>query len=316
MKGVLATTPTALLLLAALAAAAPAAGREDPLATAKHLYTAAAYEEALAVLEDLPHDASSEDATKAQEYRVFCLLALDRHAEARRAIQALVEADPLYQLSQDDASPRIQSIFHEIRQEMLPAVVHRVYADAKAAFERHDVGADVQFERVIALLDDPDGRAIADAADLRMMAAGFRDLSAAARNQDATPSTDRTPAAGRGQVPPVTASRDAAPRAGRSRTPVPQATSGSVTPPVPVFRPMPAWRPGASGKDRGPFKGTLEVLIDVSGHVASAKMTASVNPRYDAELLKAARTWRFQPAVKDGRPTAYVEVIDIELPSK
>src|SRR5438094_10126933 len=61
---------------------------QDPLARAKDLYASAAYDEALAVLDQL--DSSPANAVEAGQYRAFCLLALGRSDEGRKAIAGIV----------------------------------------------------------------------------------------------------------------------------------------------------------------------------------------------------------------------------------
>ena len=69
-----------------------AAGAES-IQTVKALYAAAAYEDALTALNS--PDVEGRPA-ELQQYRVFCLVALGRQAEAEKAMEALIAADPLY----------------------------------------------------------------------------------------------------------------------------------------------------------------------------------------------------------------------------
>jgi hypothetical protein len=39
----------------------------------------------------------------------------------------------------------------------------------------------------------------------------------------------------------------------------------------------------------------------------------SVHPIYDALLLSAARTWKYEPAKLDGKPVRYVKLIEVVL---
>ena len=48
----------------------------------------------------------------------------------------MVNADPFYQLSQ--VSPRVRTMFKDVRQSLLPTIAQQAYADAKAAFDRKD----------------------------------------------------------------------------------------------------------------------------------------------------------------------------------
>src|SRR5678815_4116082 len=78
---------------------------------AKELYRSAAYDEALGVLDAIRATAPSPETLEVSEYRVFCLVALDRKDEARNAIAALISANPFYELSEAQASPRVRAVF-------------------------------------------------------------------------------------------------------------------------------------------------------------------------------------------------------------
>ena len=127
----------------------------DELARAKDLYRSAAYDEALTALDQIAAETSGAAAAELNEYRLFCLIALDRKADARVAIESMVKGDPFYQLSADQVAPRVRTMFKDIRQSLLPGIVQREYATAKATFDRQEAEAATQFERVLKLLDDP-----------------------------------------------------------------------------------------------------------------------------------------------------------------
>src|SRR5882672_12843238 len=132
-----------VVLLAATSAFAArlpaAASADDTLAAARDLYASAAYEDALAVLSRLRPD--GRDESKAiEQIRAFCLLALGRAAEAEKAIEAVVAAEPTYHPSDTDVSPRVRSAFSDVRRRMLPTIIQQKYAVAKAAYERREFG--------------------------------------------------------------------------------------------------------------------------------------------------------------------------------
>ena len=86
------TLATLLVALAAGATARAAAQTADnPLSDAKRAYEAAAYEDALRLLEPL-------DSPDARQYVALCLMALGRTDEAARAVEAMVTAEPLFAL--------------------------------------------------------------------------------------------------------------------------------------------------------------------------------------------------------------------------
>jgi len=291
----------AVVLVAALSGSVRAASAsDDTLGHAKSLYAAAAYDEALAVLDQLQHAAPAEDSTSIAEYRVFCLLALDRRDEARQNIDGILHNNPLYRPSDDQASPRVQSIFRDVRRQSLPKIVVERYTAAKAAFERKDARAVQQFDEVLALLDDRDVDQTSTLTDLRAVASAFRDLAKAVAA--AAPSAgDARPA-----QPPTL-----------PQEPLPQniiytSADTDVTPPVAQSQRMPMWRP-SSMESTKEFKGALRLLIDESGAVISATMPATTRAAYDQMLIRAAREWKFLPAQKQGTPVRYLKVIEIQL---
>jgi TonB family protein len=298
---------TTVLLLQTASAA-----NQDALAGAKDLYLSAAYDEALAAFDRLLDESSNNVATEAAQYRVFCLIALQRSDEARKAIEGIVNAEPFYRPSDAQTSPRILNVFQEVRRALLPAVVQRSYADARAAFDRKDPEAAAQFDRVLALLDDPDMRGAPVLSDLRTVVSGFRDLSKAVA--PTTPASSGSPAAALDAAAAIQGEAATAARVARAdESPAAREEDDTVIPPVALSQPLPRWTPATNFAGQRQFTGTLQVLIDEMGNVASVTLSKSVHPAYDGELLKVARTWKFKPAMKNGVPTKYLKIIDVQL---
>ena len=284
-----------------LVAAADIAG-QDALTRAKDLYASAAYDDALAVLDQLKLDSSSPDVVEAGQYRAFCLLALGRSDEGRKAIAGIVEADPLFQPAETQMSPRLVTVFRDVRKQLLPRIVQQSYAEAKAAFDRKELeAAAIAFDRVLLLLNDPDLPASSGSADLRMLATGFRDLSKVAP-----------------PPPPLKAAAPSIPPGAKpANAPGPPRTYGpndaDVTPPVVISQQLPPWRPSKLSATRRDYQGALALVIDESGNVESVTLLTSLQPDYNPVLLKAAREWKFRPATKDGLPVRYRKVVGIRL---
>lgn len=285
--------------LASWLAAGSVTSAQETLARAKDLYILAAYDEALVLLDRMRQTAAAGEASEIAGYQVFCLLALGRTQEARRAIEALVDADPLYRPSESIASPRVRAVFDQVRRGLLPRIVQDSYDRAKAALDKGEPQAALtEFDRVLVLLNDPDLADLPNMVDLRRLATGFRDLSLAAA---ATASA--APADGNAEAAP-----DAPP------TPVMySAANPDVVPPVPVSRDTPPWRPRNTLEARREYPGVLALVIDDKGEVTSAALVKSVHRDYDDALLKKARTWKFRPATKGGTPVAYRMEIAIRL---
>lgn len=73
------------------------------------------------------------------------------------------------------------------------------------------------------------------------------------------------------------------------------------------------WTPANEIDKRKEFRGLLELVINEAGDVTSAALTRNVHPSYDRPLVNTARTWKFQPATKDGTPIKYRMTIEIRL---
>jgi TonB family protein len=276
------------------------AGDDASLDRAKSLYASAAYDEALTVLDQVSATPATDDRMTIAAYRVYCLLALDRQEEARASIDRLLRQSPLFVPSDNEASPRIQTVFRDVRRAALPKIVRERYADAKAAFDRKDSQTARQFDDLLTLLDDPDLKDWSAAADLRSVASAFRDLAKAVAAAPISPA----PAA-RSTEPPLQPALEPPDITYTS-------TDADVTPPVALSQRAPQWRP-SSREATQEYRGVLRLLIDRSGAVLSATMPTGTRPAYDDALVRAAREWKFQPAQKQGRPVKYLKIIEIRL---
>lgn len=277
-------------------------GGRDVVGTARDLYASARYDEALAVLNDLrPTDGGSAvaDRKSIEQYRSLCLLALGRGTEAESAIAAVVTADPSYQPGEAEASPRVRTAFSDVRRRLLPEIAGARYAEAKVSFDRKDHAlAAQQFRETIALLDDPDmGGKLPD---LRTLSAGFLELALAAL---APPPAPPAAAVAATPEPPP------APRPEPNRI----YTTGdvNVTAPAIIRQDMPRLTP--SMKAQAKQRGVIELVIDELGRVTFAAIRTSVHAMFDAELLSAARDWKYQPATFSGKPVKYRKMIQINI---
>jgi outer membrane biosynthesis protein TonB len=304
-----------------LAATAAGLGAQDTLARAKDFYAAAAYEEALNLLQRLGGSSSPVESNEVAAYQVFCLVALGRSDEAKRTIETIVKTDPLYKLSATQASPRVRAFFDDVRRPLLPEIIKQSYSKAKDAYEQKDnATAAKEFDRVIALIDEVGTTNDRGLADLRTLASGFRDLSkaavAAATPPPPPPAPDAPAAASNSPSNGTSAATNPASKPATPASPATEPTYGpkdtNVTRPMAINRTMPEWRPSAV-EAMMEFRGSIEVLIGTDGKVISAVITDSVHPNYDEPLRKAAMNWTFKPATKGGKPVRYRYAVDIQL---
>jgi hypothetical protein len=275
---------------------------QESLQQVKALYASAAYEDALSMVGRLQGTSRKPEV---EQYRVYCLVALGRTAEAEKAIASVVVENPTFLPDAGETSPRIQEMFLRIRRALVPEIAQRMYMDARAAWNRKDTSAaSSQFASLIELIDTSLATSLAAGADanaasegaepmlseLRLLAAGFLDLSRAlssslARVVEPVPSLPRAPVA----------------------SAAPQITSA-----VPVKQDLPVWVP-TDPATRREFRGAIRVFINETGAVTRAEVSQVVHPAYDRQLLLAAKTWTYQPALKDGVPIASEKVIEVVL---
>jgi hypothetical protein len=286
----------AIAFAVCLVGAAATASGQDLLDPVRLLYASAEYEEALTTLGRLRTDAAPDETTEIDRYRALCLIALGRSAEADKAIEAIVKSDPLYQPAPADASPRVRAAFDDVRRRLVPGIVRSSYAEAKAAYDRKEFeDAAQQLERTLQVLDDPDAGTHPDLADLRVLIAGFLDLSKAASKKTAAAPSPALAAAG---APNPSAA-----------APIPP----TIVEPIALRQDLPPWTVSSGSALRGEFRGMIEVDIDERGNVTLATLTDSVHPVYDPLLLNAARDWQYQPARRNGQPVKSRKRVEVVL---
>lgn len=249
------------------------------------LYAAASYEEALAAM---PAEVNGDAITEVEQYRALCLLALGREGDAVAAIERLVKSHPTYVPPASDTSPRMRTMFADARSKLVPDLARQKYADAKKAFEAKDGdAAQAGFRRTLELIDSLPATHRASLADLRLLASGFLDLSAA------RPAPEPAP-------PPVQNIAD-------------KPAGGEYVPPIAVREQLPVWNPPDSRAMATEYIGMLRILIGEDGRVRTATMVESAHPLYDAAAVRAAKTWIYKPATRGGQPVVSQKDIQVRL---
>jgi tetratricopeptide (TPR) repeat protein len=289
----------AALIAASVIGLAPSAAlAQDTLSKAKGFYESADYEAALQLLDSLKGKTSN---TEAAAYRVFCLIALGRKDEARVAIESIVRTDPLYRPPAAQVPPRLRMFFDDIRKPLLPEIARQTYTSAKAAFDAKNWAPAVEdFDEVMSLLNEIGGSE-PGVSDLRTLATGFRDLAKAAMAPPPpapTPTPTPTPA-------PTPTPPPAPVVYGSEHT--------EVRRPVAISQHYPEWRPDSVAEQQMSYVGAIELVVSEQGKVLSVRLVENIHPRYNGVLLKAAESWTFKPAMKDGKPVRYRYVVAVQL---
>ena len=319
-----------------LAGSASAGWSQPTLEPAIRLYEAAAYEEALVALDAHRTESSSTDRVTIDHYRVLCLLALGQTSDAESTIRDLIALHPTYELDAD-TSPRVRTLFDDVRRRVLPDIVRARYRDAKGFYDTKRFGEAATGFAVVATIAATGGPPDALEVTLRDLveaAAGLRLLALAADDAAHPPPLPTLPA-----TPTIAIPTPLAGAAPSSVAPSPSAVGSAsvltgdaptasargpvaaeaeyavgslgVVPPVAVSQQVDGWRRGVPRPRAGTPLGTLEVVIDESGAVVGARMVGSVSAFYDAVLLESARAWRYHPATKDGRPVRFRRLISM-----
>lgn len=78
---------------------------------------------------------------------------------------------------------------------------------------------------------------------------------------------------------------------------------GGVTPPKGTYMPNPGYTDRARKKK---LRGTviLAIIVTPDGNVGDAKVVRGFDSEMDRNALDTVRTWKFEPATKDGKPVA------------
>jgi hypothetical protein len=144
-------------------------------------------------------------------------------------------------------------------------------------------------------------------ADIAVLVDGFLELSRAATAQRAAPPAPAAPAT----IPPVVVNNPPVLSA-KAPPPIYSASDAAVTPPVPIRQDIPEVTLDSPTRVTR-RSGVIEVIIDEQGLVQSATMRETISTTIDAQLLKAARSWRYQPAKKGDVAVPYRKVIGIAI---
>lgn len=262
----------------------------------RELYVAAAYEEALAAIPPALVDTNGTRRAEIEQYRALCLLALGREPEAIAVVEGLVRSHPTF-VPPADSSPRLRAVFEEARERLVPGLVRETYAAAKVAFDSRDVAAaQTGFTRTLELIDSLPEQQRAALADLRLVAAGFLDLSSLS-----APRPDPVAA-----LPPGVGEPIAKPG------PVPSAAA-FYAPAVAIREELPVWVPPDSIALHSEYTGLLQIEIGTDGRVVESRVVKSSHPVYDAALVRAATQWTYKPATRNGQPVVSLKTIQVRL---
>jgi TonB family protein len=320
---------TIVIVGALLLAMGAALGAQDLLSTARDQYASAAYEDALSTLNRLDGDVPPEVARQADEYRAFCLYALGRTGEAESVAESIIRKQPtLARLAAADASPRLESMFSDVRKRLLPSLIRERYRVARAAVDQKSfASAELKLADARSMIAEAEKLGVEDDGlpDLSVLVDGFLQLIRSTADQkSAAPAAvaaavtpaPATPAAGRGPAPTGPRADAAAAQlvpaatnaAGTAIPDVYSAADEGVTPPIALEQKMPTMTAEMQMITRAvKGRGMVDIVIDETGRVIDASVRQSLNPAFDTMVVRAARNWKYRPALVNGTPVRFLK---------
>lgn len=85
-----------------------------------------------------------------------------------------------------------------------------------------------------------------------------------------------------------------------------------LVPAITIQQSLPAFQT-SPGQQLRPMTGAVRVTIGSDGKVKAAAMEVSIEPRYDARVLAAAKSWTYKPATFGGEPITSEKVVQIKI---
>jgi TonB family protein len=86
-----------------------------------------------------------------------------------------------------------------------------------------------------------------------------------------------------------------------------------MLPAIAIEQTFPSWRPTDAVTALRRFTGAVNIRIGKDGQVVSATIEVATDPDYDKQLLVAARSWRYKPAMRNGEPIESDKLVTYSL---
>ena len=291
--------------------ASPARGADEVAVTqAKDLYLSAAYDDALAALTRIT-DSDPAVVRVVEQYRALCLYALGRRSEAEDVAESLIERNPLMTL--EEASPRVNAMFQDVRRRVLPRLIRVEYSAAREAMDQKSLPrAEVHLSAARDMIKAAREIGAADERlnDLAVLVDGFISLNEASAANAAPPPS---PAAREPAAWPAPRLDSQSASTTDAETIYENDDPAVIPPAIVVQRIPPLPNELARFVTKRPARGVLELVIDESGLVHEATIRQSLHPLYDALVVERSLGWQYSPATKNGVPVKFRRTIMITL---
>jgi len=85
---------------------------------------------------------------------------------------------------------------------------------------------------------------------------------------------------------------------------------GSVSAPIPVYKPEPTYTEEAL---KAKYQGTvvLRIVVDAQGNVTDCRVTIPLGLGLDEKAVETVRTWKFKPAMRNGVPVSVRAMVEV-----
>jgi len=85
-----------------------------------------------------------------------------------------------------------------------------------------------------------------------------------------------------------------------------------ATPPRAIYSPEPEFSEEAR---KAKYQGvcTLGVIVDAQGHPTNIRVLSSLGMGLDEKAIQAVKTWRFEPAMKDGHAVPFEIAVEVDF---
>ena len=311
---------TIVIVGALLIAAGAALTGQDLLSAAKDQYASAAYEDALSTLNRLDGSVAPDVARQADEYRAFCLYALGRTGEAESVAESLIRKEPLVRLEAADASPRLESMFSDVRKRLLPSLIRDRYRVARAAVDQKSfAAAEPSLADARRMIAEAEKLGVKDEglSDLGVLVDGFLQLIKSSADQTKAEQPAVVAAAAPAAMAPAPMRSPAAvsahAEASSAAAAIPRVYSAvdeGVSPPVVLEQRMPPMSNEMQLITRASkSRGMIDIVIDETGRVIDTSVRESMNAAFDGMIVRESRKWKYRPAMVDGAPVRYVKTL-------
>jgi periplasmic protein TonB len=87
-----------------------------------------------------------------------------------------------------------------------------------------------------------------------------------------------------------------------------------ITPPHPVFSPVPDYPEWLrKGKHKNGGTCVLGLTVDKEGLIRDVHVTRSSDKRLDQNAIDTVKQWRFNPAMRDGKPVSVLTSVEVDF---